>query len=129
MPADVALPQVLLFLNVIYPGMPGSGWRMRTSATSVLRRFKIRQVQSDLRSLNPKKLPFQVLRELEPITHDDVMEWFGLHNIYDSEERRMKRAQEIFQQPGMTSSRRSMAEIEAVLGTIHREFVAERGYV
>ncbi len=128
--AEAPLPQILVFLNVIYPpaeGEPGRSAWMQPGA--MIRKMKTRRIQAELLSLTPEDFPFLALHELGPITRDDVMEWFSLHNIYDSEDRRMKRAQEIFQNAGVTFTRRTMAEIEAVLGNIHREFIAERGYV
>ena len=128
--AEAPLPQILVFLNVIYPpaeGQPGRSTWMQPGA--MIRKMKTRRIQAELLSLTPEDFPFLALHELGPITRDDVMEWFSLHNIYDSEDRRMKRAQEIFQNAGVTFTRRTMAEIEAVLGNIHREFIAERGYV
>jgi serine/threonine protein kinase len=126
----VPLPQILVFLNVIYPPAETQpGYRTWMQPGSMIRRLKTKRIHSELVSLAPENLPFLALNELGPITRDDVMEWFSLHNIYDSEDRRMKRAQEIFQHAGVTFTRRTMAEIEAVLGNIHRDFIAERGYV
>jgi serine/threonine protein kinase len=130
LPAEASLPQVLVFLNVIYPPAEAQpGHRAWMQPGLMIRRLKTRRIQGELLSLTPQDFPFLALHELGPITRDDVMEWFSLHNIYDSEDRRMKRAQEIFQNAGVTFTRRTMAEIEAVLGNIHREFIAERGYV
>jgi serine/threonine protein kinase len=63
-----------------------------------------------------------VFKELQPLTIDDVSEWFSSNGIVDSERRRMELAQSIFQ----GQAHRSMADVEAALEEIHRNFLSEQ---
>jgi len=63
------------------------------------------------------------------VTRDDVMEWFSLHNIYDSEEVRLRALERVFQGGALPAGHKSMAEIELQLREIHRDFAIERGYL
>ena len=62
-----------------------------------------------------------MLDELEPITVDDVKDWFAKNRIYDSEEKRRQLAESIFQ--GDTA--KPLASVESALSDIHHTFITE----
>ena len=122
-------PQLLVFLNVVYPpgGPPGnriSEWFHSTRSGGVKKR-----VVAELQALSdqPTRCPRLLLDELRPVTKDDVMEWFSLHNIYDSQELRMQVSDSLFFSGGRRFLRKSMAEIESRLHQLHQNYMAERG--
>jgi len=57
------------------------------------------------------------------------MEWFVLHDIYDSEETRLKMSERVFAAGGRTFHQKAMSEIEASLKSVHEKFLTERGYL
>lgn len=66
-----ALPQFIIFLNIIYP---------EESQNALGRLFgganKRQRIQKQLRELNAESGEvFQVLREIKPVTYDDVVNW------------------------------------------------------
>jgi len=69
-----------------------------------------------------------LLDELKPITRDDVLEWFSLHNILETEEQRLRAAQKIFTSTGSSAAKR-MAEIETHLREVQHTFLLERGFI
>jgi len=71
--------------------------------------------------------PCLLLDELMPITRDDVLEWFSLHNILETEEQRLKTTASIFTGHGSMSVRKSMAEIETHLRNVQHAFLLEQG--
>ena len=126
-------PQLIVFLNVIYPpsnARPGGTFFFTPFFKPQLafRRMKHRGIQAELAAITSGKCAFLPLQELRPVTRDDVWEWFSLFSIYDSEDLRLRRLNEMFREAG-GSECRSMAEVEARLGSIHGEFIAQRGYV
>jgi hypothetical protein len=129
LPVTTPPPQILLFLSVIYPPAEEAGRWTWMRPGLMLQKRKTRRIQDQLQALAPRDLPFHVLRELGAITRRDVMDWFSLNNIYDSELRRKKCAQEIFHSAGETFTRRTMAEIEEELTKILNDFRAEGGQV
>jgi len=51
---------------------------------------------------------------LKPIIRDDVLEWFSLHNILETEEQRLNAAGTIFGSVHTMAARKSMAEVETL---------------
>jgi serine/threonine protein kinase len=127
LPASPGMPQLVVFLNVIYPSLP----KTPLSPMNFMRTLARRRIQGHLRQLatepeGRRMCPCTVLSELAPITRDDVLEWFSLHDIGDSEEDRLARSERIF--PRGKSGLRRMAEVEVFLRETHHAFVSERGY-
>ena len=123
-------PQLIVFLNVIYPlSNARQGASLFLNPQLAFRRMKHRGIQAELSAIASSKCAFLPLQELRPVTRDDVWEWFSLFSIYDSEELRLRRLNEMFREAGGDSECHSMAEVEARLGSIHGEFIAQRGYV
>lgn len=127
-------PQILIFLNVIYPLVQHSTWSARLGLSSGGRLQK--RVEKELRGIlgsnigsSRKTLPTVLLSELRPVTRDDVMEWFSLHNIFDSEELRLRASLDMFTTGKRLSELKSMAEVELGLRDVHKRFVSNRGYV
>jgi len=120
---DPSRLQFLVFLNIIYPttaGRWGKAWLERRARS---------RIQAELRSACHLSCPCLMLSELRAVTRDDVLEWFSLHNVYDSEELRLKASDKLFGTGRGIPSRKTMAEIELYLREIHQKFVAQRGYV
>ena len=128
LPTSSGMPQLIVFLNVIYPSLPTTP----LSPMNFMRTLARRRIQGHLRQLatepeGRRMCPCTVLSELAPITRDDVLEWFSLHDIGDSEEDRLSRSERIFPR-GQSGLRRRMAEVEVFLRETHHAFVSERGY-
>jgi hypothetical protein len=134
LPALPGMPNLIVFLNVIYPALSKSRLNVINIARPVnlFRTLARRRIQTQLRELtlapaDHRVCPCAVLSELAPITRDDVLEWFSLHDIGDSEEYRLTKSELIF--PRRHSRlRRRMAEVEAFLREAHHAFVSERGH-
>jgi hypothetical protein len=112
--------QFIVFLKLIYParrpfnlgamlGLVPDGRRMH-------RAIQERLTRSGLRSA------CLVFRELQPLTMDDVSEWFSTNGIIESDRRRLELAQSIFE----GHPQRNMAHVEAALEEIHRNFLTEQ---
>jgi serine/threonine protein kinase len=126
-------PQLVVFLNVIYPRAKKSdSFRRLLGSTPFGPGFKKKRIHQDLAHVaaieEHKKCPCLLLDELRPITRDDVMEWFSLHNILETEEQRLQAATKIFTPRGAHSAHKSMAEIETYLREIQQSFFLERGF-
>jgi len=137
-PTDRAKPHVVVFLNVIYPPSSPSGWRHLLFNPKALSQKLIRKrIQRDLREIataselakNQASTPFLLLDELKPITRDDVLEWFSLHNILETEEQRIRATRKLFAGGGTAAAWKSMAEVETHLKEVQRSFLLERGFV
>jgi hypothetical protein len=96
MQADPDRPQILVFLSVVYPRPQDRTWRDRVKLGPVSRKIVRKRIQRDLNEIcgspaaparrsKPQPCPCLLLDELQPITRDDLMEWFSLYNIYESE--------------------------------------------
>lgn len=60
-----------------------------------------------------------LLDELKPVSRDDVMEWFSLYNVLDSEQRRIAASLHLF--PAADASQRvPMAQVETFLEWVQR---------
>jgi len=118
---------LLVFFNLIYPrAAPSRG--IPSFVTHLLQGRARSGIQSDLCRIQQANghTPILVLPELGEITKDDVLEWFSLHNIYDSEERRLKASESLFTGEGGNVVRaKQMAEVETKLHDIHKHFLAE----
>jgi len=122
-------PQFLVFLNVIYPSKTMSGqWH----AWLKLKRFDKTHIERESREIFLAKqsgCPRLMFKELMPIRLDEVKEWFNLHNIYDSEKKRLECAEKIFKTPdGRVVPYKSMMEIEHELKIIHQEYLQKKGF-
>lgn len=120
---DPSRPQLLVFLNVVYPAAVGKWGKVW------LERMARKHVEAELRAVCQPGYACWMLSELRPITREDVLEWFSLHNIYDSEELRLKASESMFRARGQICSWKPMAEIEARLRELHSNFVMQRGYI
>ena len=138
MEKDPSRPQVLVFLSVIYPRPENRAWREWFKLKPITQRVIRKRIKEDLleisaslgvASRSSRALPCLLLDELQPITRDDLLEWFSLYNICESEEIRLKTSSEVFT-PGRGSGKyKPMSEIELFLQDVHQRFVAERGYL
>jgi hypothetical protein len=70
-----------------------------------------------------------LLDELKPITRDDVLEWFSLHNILETEDQRLNAVAKIFGRARTITACKSMAEVETHLTNVQRAFLLERGFI
>jgi len=122
---DPSRPQILVFLNLVYPSM-----RQQHVWRRALEKLARRRIQGRLSELaSTSNCPCVVLNELQPVTRDDVMEWFSLHDVYDSEEARLRTLHQIFESGPEVGTRKTMAEIEVRLRDVHRLFTLQRGYL
>jgi hypothetical protein len=131
--ADPSGPLLVVCLNVIYPCVTAGRWLLSRPRVLASRLVKAR-IRRDLARIagigigaDVATCPCLLLDELKPITRDDVLEWFSLHNILETEEQRLKTAASIFTGHGSMSLRKSMAEIETHLRNVQHAFLLERG--
>jgi hypothetical protein len=138
MPNDSKKPQVIAFLNVIYPSRPYNEWpkllfnlkALREKVTKAKIQRELLEIQRRQPALQGEKLPpCLLLDELKPITRDDVLEWLSLHNIFETEEQRIRAAGTIFTCTDSVAPWKSMAEVETHLRQLQRRFLVERGFV
>ncbi len=140
MQADPARPQILVFLSVIYPRPQDRTWRDWIKLGPISRKIVRKRIQRDLNEIcgspaaparrsNPRPCPCLLLDELQPITRDDLMEWFSLYSIYESEEIRLKTSSAMFTLGRDSGKYKPMSEIELFLKDVHQRFVMERGYL
>jgi serine/threonine protein kinase/DNA-binding winged helix-turn-helix (wHTH) protein len=134
-------PQILAFLNVVYPKPYQGPWTDWFPLGTFSQRLAKRRAQDDLQAIwrssgagGPETLATPrcaclVFDELQAITRDDVMEWFVLHNVYDSEEARLEMSERIFAAGKRIFRQKAMAEIEVSLKNVHEKLLAERGYL
>jgi hypothetical protein len=71
-------------------------------------------------------IPCRVLTELTAVTREDLLEWFSLNRIYESEDKRIQAVDRLF--PLGAQAPRAMREIEAFCAEELRNFTTERGY-
>ncbi len=57
------------------------------------------------------------------------MEWFSLHDVFDSEELRLSTSMKMFTSAKQRFESRTMAEIEPWLREVHKRCVANEGYL
>jgi serine/threonine protein kinase len=112
--------QFIVFLKLIYPAQRPSRIATFLGLTRDGRRLQ-RELQERLTAPG-SPCACMVFKELQPLTVDDVKEWFSSNSIYDSEQRRLELAHSVF---GNRAQRR-MAEIESALEEIHRTFLSEQ---
>lgn len=65
-----------------------------------------------------------VFKELQPLTLDDVHEWFSNNGIYDSEQKRRELAEALFREHAV----RRMADVEVALEEIHRTYLSQQQF-
>ena len=115
-----AQQQFVVFLKLIYPARRPLGLSallgLVPDGRKMHRALQERLTRTGLRSA------CLVFKELQPLTVDDVREWFSSNGIIESEQRRMELARKIFE----GSEHRSMADVEAALEEIHRNFLTEQ---
>jgi hypothetical protein len=115
---------ILVFVNVVYPVWGGRAW----NPLRWLHRRRQRQIGAVLREIETAAsplLPCRLLAELAPVTRDEVLEWFSVHYIFESEGRRLKAVERLFQ--GETFRPKSMAEVEMFCEEILEEIGDEEG--
>jgi serine/threonine protein kinase len=131
-------PQLVVFLNVIYPHNPfPERRRFLPGLMALAHRVAKTRVQRDLvriagslgSSPAEEVCPCLLLDELRPISRDDVLEWFSLHNILEGEEQRLRAAGRIFGSAGAGAAFKSMAEIETHLRALQQTCFLERGVI
>jgi serine/threonine protein kinase len=124
-------PQIIVFLNLISPSSPGRWLELLLRAGRLRRQLRRRRIEAQLRGITAAHhgCSCVVLDELKPVTRDDVMEWFSLHNILHSERERLEAAERIFRSGNRVVASRRMAEVEDQLTSIHAQFIGVRGYV
>jgi serine/threonine protein kinase len=125
-------PQILAFFSIIYPGESiDTSRRFFPSISAIRQRLLRRRVLTGLKHLGDATRfgsPSLLLDELRSVTHDDVMEWFGAYDVYESEDERLKSSAIIFGPRENLRVRRRMSEIEIVLTDLHQAYIRERGY-
>ena len=127
LPESGERPVFVVFVSVIFPRTRGSVWRRLLPALdpAALRRKKI---QRALSALEPAAgIPCRVLTELPPVTREDLLDWFSLNHIYESEDKRMKAVERLF--PSGVKAAKAMWEIEAFCAEELRNFATGRGFV
>jgi hypothetical protein len=137
-PASTPGPRLVVFLNVIYPHNPfPERRRFLPGLMALAHRVAKTRVHRDLvridgsRGSSPveETCPCLLLDELKPISRDDVLEWFSLHNILESEEQRIRAAGRIFGSARAGAAFKSMAEIETHLRALQQTCFLERGVI
>jgi len=120
-------PPVLVFISIIFPRLERTSWTRMLRLGTVSAAMLKKRVWNALKELQEAAtVSCRVLTELPPITREDVLEWFSLNQIYDSEEKRMLAVDRLF--PGGALSPKAMWEIEKFCAEELRNFAAERGY-
>ena len=122
--AKTGSAQVLVFLNIVFPGKPRKRsfiegirlWRLRTNVDRAMQRLRSRAGSG----------PTLVLNNLSTITQEDVMEWLNLHDIFDSEDKRIRASEWVF---STSQGTLRMADVESRLKELHRNHLAEQGIV
>lgn len=131
-------PQIIVCLNVIYPRARHGKWHLGGFGPGILARklkkTRIRKVLAEIGGVGADAYDGRaalclVLDELKPITRDDVLEWFSLHNILETEEQRLHAAGKIFTSVRAMAACKSMAEVETHLRDVQRAFLLERGFI
>jgi len=120
---DPSRPQVLIFLNVIYPsGSSPADWRFWYNPRRIVHGYRKRRIKRQLTRLSRQFAShgslLYLLDELQPVSREDVLEWFILNRI-GSEDIRLKKLREIF--PARHRTRQSMGEIERRLKDFQSE--------
>ena len=137
-PRSLAGPQIVVCLNIIYPhGPDGERHRVFFDAKALVRKLMKTRIRKDLAEIAGVGAYAQgsqtglclLLDELKPITRDDVLEWFSLHNILETEEQRLNAAGKIFGSVRTMAACKSMAEVETHLTNVQRAFLLERGFI
>jgi hypothetical protein len=124
-PRTAGAPPVLVFVNIVLPRAQAAGWKKLVD--SVLWSRGRKRVWSGLKALETSAgIPCRVLAELPPVTREDVLEWFSLNRIYDSEEKRIRAVDRLF--PPGSRQQRAMWEIEAFCEEELQKFAGECGY-
>ena len=112
-------PHFLVFVNVVYERTGADvPWVTRMGRSRRQRRVHERLERTLARTETACSLA--VLDELQPVTLEDVKDWFARNQIYDTEQRRSELAESIFS--GL--SEKPMASVEAALAEIHSAFAA-----
>jgi serine/threonine protein kinase len=131
LPWSLDAPYVIVCINVIYPYRSTVDWRRLLFNPIVLfRNLGKSSIHRHLMAIAAEQEPCEclLLDELKPISRDDVLEWFSLHNILETEEQRLTAASRIFGNSAATGYKR-MAEIETQLKDVQRNFLLEQGFI
>ncbi|HEX8847696.1 MAG TPA: protein kinase [Pyrinomonadaceae bacterium] len=124
-----AVPQFLIFLSVIYPRTAAASWWKSLIGA---KGFDKKSVETELQSIaaaGKSRLPFLILKELQPIQAHEVQDWFSRYNIYD-EKKRLELSERMFEtEGGRRVEHLNMADIEHALQQIHQTYVRERGFI
>ena len=121
---STGLPPILIFINVVYT-RPAQGWRGILTAAPLrtkLQRWRIQRAVAKMRRSRPHCL---ALAELPPVTPEDVLEWFTLNGIDNSEQERIRAVEEFFGKGGGTMP---MSEVEKFCERELRKFIAAKGW-
>jgi serine/threonine protein kinase len=125
-PPSEERPTVVVFVSVILPRSSRSAWtKFVPGLDAVASRRK--RVQRVLRALEAAaRIPCCVLAELPSVTREDLLEWFSMNRIYESEDKRIRAVERLF--PFGATAPKAMWEIEAFCADELRAFATERGY-
>jgi class 3 adenylate cyclase len=126
LPQETQRPVVLVFISIIFPRAQLPSWT-RFLLGAMTAKWRKKRIWNALKTLEEDSaVPCRVLAELPSIIREDVLEWFSLHNIYDTEEKRMRAVDRLFQ--GGALRLKAMWEIEAFCAEELQRFAAERGF-
>jgi serine/threonine-protein kinase len=135
LPSNPAGPQIVVCLNVIYQSLLDKrSSRLFQGPIAKVRKIRIRRQLADIvsganASGREATCTSLLLDELRSITRDDVLEWFSLHNIFETEEQRLQAAGRMFGRSRAISSSRSMAEIETQLRDVQHNCLVQQGFL
>jgi len=123
LPYHDAMPQFVIFFNIIYPPPPRALWeKLRPHAIS---KTALVKELCALHNSTGAPDPCQLLQELNPITREHVYEWFSLNRIYEQWQWK-KHLDAIFSEHGRPVLARPMADIEEYLQELVKNYHQER---
>jgi predicted Ser/Thr protein kinase len=114
---------LLVFVKLIFPASAsGGGIGQWVNAFRHNRlRGQLRQTLEDL----ARGGAAVVLPELQPVAREDVLEWFSLYNVLESEQRRLEISSQIFPRD-RDGLRLPMAAVEAFLEQVHQHSILQQ---
>jgi len=119
-------PPLVVFISIIFPRTDQTSWPKMLRLGTMSATMRKKRVWNTLKALEREStVSCRVLAELPAITREDVLEWFSLNHIYDSEEKRMRAVDRLF--PKGALGPKAMWEIEKFCAEELRNFAAERG--
>jgi hypothetical protein len=124
--SDASRTPVFIFLAVIFR-RSNAGGGIVPRLRAVLDQRQRKRIAGELQEVASRAtIPCLALAELPPITREDVLEWFALHHVHASEEKRLTAVDQLFD--GGRVTRKAMWEIEAFCATELQAYKRERGH-